>query len=73
VRDIRKNKSVKPQQHKALATTYLQEPLQRKMVAKRSTTPERDEKPKKKVKKSHFPSSGINDLQSVEEFRHFLL
>jgi hypothetical protein len=27
----------------------------------------------KKKKKSHVPSTSMNDLQSVEEFRHFLL
>lgn len=74
VRDSRKTKSVKPP--KGLAASYLQEPV-KKSIAKRSSTPERDEKPKKpKRKPGHFGaggSSGINDLQSVEEFRHFLL
>lgn len=70
VRDLtRKSKS---KQAKGLASTYLSEPKPPKSKA-RSATPENPQ-PKKKSK-SHVQSAhnGINDLQSVEEFRHFLL
>ncbi len=44
-----------------------------KKQSKRSNTPEMEKPKKKKVKQSQLLSTGIGDLQSVEEFRHFLL
>ena len=62
-------------QSKQLAGSYMSEHLPVTKKKPRSTTPETNV-PKKKPKKdrSHLMShSGVGDLQSVEEFRHFLL